>query len=120
MVNSLSVNVASGFQKQEINFLPILMSINPTQWVAINTEWLKILGKLNSMFGKNKNAILHTYLIVKVRKYEDQQPYFSLYSTPAIADQTKAYETIEKLNSLAELTKEKGWQEEYYSVHMTL
>jgi len=72
------------------------------------------------MFGKNKNAILHTYLIVKVRKYEDQQPWFSLYNTPAIADQTKAIETVEKLNSLAELTKEKGWQEEYYSVSMTL
>ena len=72
------------------------------------------------MFGKNKNAILHTYLIVKVRKYEDQQPWFSLYNTPSIADQTKATETVEKLNSLAELTKEKGWQEEYYSVSMTL
>ena len=72
------------------------------------------------MFGKNKNAILHTYLIVKVRKYEDQQPWFSLYNTPAIADQTKATETVEKLNSLAELTKEDGWQEEYYSVNMTL
>ena len=72
------------------------------------------------MFGKNKNAILHTYLIVKVRKYEDQQPWFSLYNTPAIANQTKATETVEKLNSLAELTKEKGWQEEYYSVSMTL
>ena len=72
------------------------------------------------MFGKNKNAILHTYLIVKVRKYEDQQPWFSLYNTPAIADQNKATETVEKLNSLAELTKEKGWQEEYYSVSMTL
>ena len=72
------------------------------------------------MFGKNKNAILHTYLIVKVRKYEDQQPYFSLYSSPAIADQTKAIATVEKLNSLAELNKEDGWQEEYYSVSMTL
>ena len=72
------------------------------------------------MFGKKKNTILHTYLIVKVRKYEDQQPYFSLYDTPAIADETKAYQTIEKLNALAELNKEKGWQEEYYSVHMTL
>jgi len=57
------------------------------------------------MFGKKKNTILHTYLIVKVRKYEDQ---------------TKADQTVEKLNSLAELNKEKGWQEEYYSVHMTL
>ena len=72
------------------------------------------------MFGKNKNAILHTYLIVKVRKYEDQQPWFSLYNTPAIADETKAREVVEKLNSLAELNKEKGWQEEYYSVSMTL
>jgi hypothetical protein len=72
------------------------------------------------MFGKNKNAILHTYLIVKVRKYEDQQPWFSLYNTPAIADQAKADETVEKLNSLAELNKEKGWQVEFYSVSMTL
>ena len=72
------------------------------------------------MFGKNKNAILHTYLIVKVRKYEDQQPYFSLYSSPAIADQTKAIATVEKLNSLAELNKEKGWQTEYYSQRITL
>ena len=72
------------------------------------------------MFGKNKNAIFHTYLIVKVRKYEDQQPWFSLYSTPAIADQTKAMETVEKLNALAELNKEKGWQEEYYCQSLTL
>ena len=72
------------------------------------------------MFGKNKNAILHTYLIVKVRKYEDQQPYFSLYSTPAIGDETKARETAKKLNELAELEKEENWQEEYYSVPMTL
>ena len=72
------------------------------------------------MFGKNKNAILHTYLIVKVRKYEDQQPWFSLYNTPAIADQTKAIETVEKLNALAELNKEKGWQEEYYCQSLTL
>ena len=38
----------------------------------------------------------------------------------AIADETKAIETVEKLNSLAELTKEKGWQEEYYSQRITL
>ena len=31
------------------------------------------------MFGKNKDAMLFTHLIVKVRKYEDQQPYFSLF-----------------------------------------
>ena len=72
------------------------------------------------MFGINKEAILHTYLIVKVRKYENQQPYFSLYSTPAIADETKARETVEKLNALAELNKEKGWQEEYYCQSLTL
>jgi hypothetical protein len=72
------------------------------------------------MFGKNKQAILFTHLIVKVRKYEDQEPYFSLYSTPAIADEAKAKETVEKLNSLAQLNKEKGWQEEYYCQQLTL
>ena len=72
------------------------------------------------MFGKNKNAILHTHLIVKVRKYKDTQPYFSLYSVPAIADETKAREAVEKLNELAELDKEENWQTEYYSVPMTL
>ena len=72
------------------------------------------------MFGKDKNSILYTHLIVKVRKYKNQQPYFSLYSVPAIADQTKAKDTVEKLNSLAELENKDGWQEEYYSVPMTL
>ena len=72
------------------------------------------------MFGKNKNAILHTHLIVKVRKYKNTEPYFSLYNVPAIADETKAREAVEKLNSLAELEKTDGWQEEYYSVNMTL
>ena len=72
------------------------------------------------MFGINKNAILYTHLIVKVRKYKDQQPYFSLYNTPAISDETKARETVEKLNSLAELNKEDGWQEEYYCQSLTL
>ena len=72
------------------------------------------------MFGKDKNAILHTHLIVKVRKYKDTQPYFSLYTVPAIADETKARESVEKLISLAELEKSDGWQEEYYSVSMTL
>ena len=72
------------------------------------------------MFGKNKNAILHTYLIVKVRKYEDQQPWFSLYDPPAIADQTKAIETVEKLNALAKLNPDKGWQTEYYSQSLSL
>ena len=72
------------------------------------------------MFGTNKKAILFTHLIVKVRKYKDQQPYFSLYSTPAIANEEKARESVEKLNSLAELEKKDGWQEEFYSVSMTL
>ena len=72
------------------------------------------------MFGKDKSAILHTHLIVKVRKYQDTEPYFSLYSMPAIADGTKARETVEHLNKLAELEKKDGWQEEYYSVSMTL
>ena len=72
------------------------------------------------MFGKNKQAILHTHLIVKVRKYKDTDPYFSLYTVPAIADQAKATDTVEKLNSLAELENKDGWQEEYYSVSMTL
>jgi hypothetical protein len=72
------------------------------------------------MFGKDKSAILHTHLIVKVRKYKSTQPYFSLYTVPAIADETRANDTVEKLNSLAELEKTDGWQEEYYSVSMTL
>ncbi len=72
------------------------------------------------MFGKDKQAILHTHLIVKVRKYKNTEPYFSLYNVPAIADETKAREAVEKLNSLAELEKTDGWQEEYYSVNMTL
>ena len=72
------------------------------------------------MFGKEKHTILHTNLIVKVRKYKDTEPYFSLYTVPAIADQTKARDTVEKLNALAELNKEKGWQEEYYCQSLTL
>ena len=72
------------------------------------------------MFGKDKNAILHTNLIVKVRKYKDTEPYFSLYTVPAIADETKARDTVEKLNSLAELENKDGWQEQYYSQSITL
>ena len=72
------------------------------------------------MFGKNKNAILYTHLIVKVRKYKDQEPYFSLYSVPAIADETKAKDTVEKLNSLAELENKDGWQAQYYCQSITL
>ena len=72
------------------------------------------------MIGKNKNAILTTNLIVKVRKYQNEQPYFSLYSMPAIADETKARKSVEQLNELAELENADNWQTEYYSVPMTL
>ena len=72
------------------------------------------------MFGKDKNAILITHLIVKARKYQNEQPYFSLYSMPAIADETKARKSVEQLNELAKLENEDNWQTEYYSVPMTL
>tara|TARA_R100001480_G_scaffold41726_1_gene54476 strand:- start:360 stop:587 length:228 start_codon:yes stop_codon:yes gene_type:complete len=75
------------------------------------------------MFGKNKNAILTTTLIVKVRKYKEEQPYFSLYTPPSMADQTKAREVVEKLNDVEEYNTEdqkEGWQTEYYAVPMTL
>jgi len=52
MVNSLLVNVESGFLKLETNFLHILMLTNPTTWVEINTEWQKIIGRSNN--GKTK------------------------------------------------------------------
>ena len=72
------------------------------------------------MFGRNKNAFLTTNLIVKVRKYKNEQPYFSFHSTPSMADETKARLTVEKLNELAEIDKQENWQEEYYSVPMIL
>jgi len=72
------------------------------------------------MFGKNKNAFLTTNLNVKVRKYKNEQPYFSLYNKPAIADDVKASEAVIKLNELAQLETEENWQTEYYSVPMTL
>ena len=72
------------------------------------------------MFGTNKKAILTTNLIVRVRKFKNEQPYFSFHSTPSMADETKAKETAKKLNELAELDKEENWQVEYYSVPMTL
>ena len=72
------------------------------------------------MFGIDKKAILNTHLIVKVRKYKNTDPYFSLNTVPAIADETKAKESVEKLNELAQLENKDGWQEEYYSVSMTL
>ena len=73
------------------------------------------------MFGKDKNAILTTNLIVKVRKYQNEQPYFSFHNTPAIADKENAIATAEKLNELVKLEpQEENWQTEYYSVPMTL
>jgi len=72
------------------------------------------------MFGKNKNALLTTNLIVKVRKYRNEQPYFTFHTMPAIANEAKATLTVEKLNELAKIEPEENWQEEYYSVPMTL
>ena len=72
------------------------------------------------MFGKNKNAILYTHLIIKVRKYKDDKPYFSFHSMPAIADETKARLTVEKLNELADLSVEENWQEQFYTVPLTM
>ena len=72
------------------------------------------------MFGRNKNAILYTHLIVKVRKYKNENPYFSFHSMPAIADETKARLTVEKLNELAKISPEQDWQEEFYSVPLTM
>ena len=75
------------------------------------------------MFGKNKNAILSTTLIVKVRKYKDQQPRFSLHIPPSLADETKARELVEKLNDVEQYNTDdikEGWQTEYYAVNMML
>ena len=72
------------------------------------------------MFGKNKNVDLITNLIVKVRKYKNEKPYFSFHEMPAIADTTKARLTVEKLNELVKISPEENWQEEYYSVPLTL
>ena len=75
------------------------------------------------MFGKNKNAILFTTLIVKVRKYKDQQPRFSLHIPPSLADETKARELVEKLNDVEQYNtedKQEGWQTEFYAVNMML
>ena len=75
------------------------------------------------MFGKNKNAILSTTLIVKVRKYKNQEPFFSLYNPPSMADKPKADEVVHKLNDLEQYNVQEikeGWQTEYYSVPMTL
>ena len=72
------------------------------------------------MFGKKKNSILYTHLIVKVRKYKNENPYFSFHSMPAIADETKATLTVEKLNELADLEKEENLQTQYYTVPLTM
>ena len=72
------------------------------------------------MIGKEKNSILYTHLIVKVRKYKNEQPYFRLHDMPAIADETKARLTVEKLNELANLEKEKDWQTQFYTVPLTM
>ena len=72
------------------------------------------------MFGVKKNAILYTHLIVKVRKYKDDQPYFSFHEKPAIADETKARLTVEKLNELADLSPEENWQTQFYTVPLTM
>ena len=77
----------------------------------------------SQMFGKNKNAILSTTLIVKVRKFKDSEPYFSLYNPPSMADNSKADEVVEKLNDLEQYNVQEikeGWQTEYYSVPMML
>ena len=77
----------------------------------------------SQMFGKNKNAILTTTLIVKVRKYKDEQPYFYLGTPPSMADGTKAQEMVDKLNDLEQYNvadQKEGWQTEFYSVPMTL
>ena len=70
------------------------------------------------MFGKNKNAIVSTHLIIKVRKYYDQNPSFYLDST--IADSVKAQSVVDKLNDIATIQKEENTVERYYSVQITL
>ena len=73
------------------------------------------------MFGTNKKALLTTNLIVKVRKYKNDQPWFSFHNTPAIANEENARATAQKLNELVKLEpQEKDWQTEYYSVPITL
>ena len=79
--------------------------------------------RINKMFGDKKNSILTTTLIVQVRKYKDEQPYFSLYSPPSMADETKAKEVVKKLNEVEQYKVDeikKGWQVQYYTLPMTL
>ena len=70
------------------------------------------------MFGKNKNAIVSTHLIIKVRKFMDQNPSFYLES--CIADDKKAQSVVDKLNDIADIQKEKDAVEKYYSVRINL
>ena len=75
------------------------------------------------MFGKNKKAILTTTLIVKVRKYKDHQPFFSLHNPPSMANKSKADQVVTKLNDLEQYNVQEikeGWQTEYYAVNMML
>jgi hypothetical protein len=75
------------------------------------------------MFGKNKNAMLITTLIVKVRKFKDQQPRFSLHNPPSLAEESKARELVEKLNDVEQYNtedKKEGWQTQFYALPMTL
>ena len=75
------------------------------------------------MFGKNKNAILSTTLIVKVRKFKDSEPYFSLYNPPSMAIKSKAEQVAKKLNDLEQYNVQEikeGWQTQYYTLPMTL
>ena len=58
------------------------------------------------MFGKNKTAILTTTLIVKVRKYKNNQPYFSLYNPPSMANEENARDVVEKLNAVEKYNTE--------------
>ena len=77
----------------------------------------------SQMFGEKKNTMLTTTLIVKVRKYKNEQPYFSLYSPPSMADETKAKEVVTKLNDLEQYNVQEikeGWQTQYYTLPMTL
>jgi hypothetical protein len=77
----------------------------------------------SQMFGEKKNTMLTTTLIVKVRKYKNEQPYFSLYSPPSMADETKANEVVTKLNDLEQYNVQEikeGWQTQYYTLPMTL
>ena len=77
----------------------------------------------NKMFGEKKNAILTTTLVIKVRKYKDQQPYFTLNSPPSYADENDAKEVVENLNKVERKNYQDikdGWQTEFYSVPMTL